>query len=102
MSTEIKAVSSGVYEVIGDLTFKSVIGLTRLPEALLSSKPSPTIRLNKVEHIDSAGLALLIDWARQSIEHQQILFSQPNDQLLRLLNLYNLGNVLPFDDQAQH
>jgi anti-anti-sigma factor len=94
MSTRITPVSPGIYQIEGDLTFRTVNLLQQLPEQILASKIQPKIALNKVQHIDSAGLALLIDWTRQTINNP-VVFIAANDQLLRLATLYNLDNTLP-------
>jgi ABC-type transporter Mla MlaB component len=99
MPTCITAVSPGIYEVEGDLTF-STVSLLQLPEQLLTSKTQPKIALNKVQHIDSAGLALLIDWTRQTLNNP-VIFTKANNQLLRLAKLYNLENTLPLQSKNQ-
>lgn len=97
METQIIPVSPGIFEVIGDLTFTTVNQLQKLPKEILSSKTKSKIMLNKVHHIDSAGLALLIDWERQTTNNNPIVFSRPNRQLLRLVELYSLQNVLQLE-----
>ncbi|MEE9411964.1 MAG: STAS domain-containing protein [Methylococcales bacterium] len=94
MSTRITSVSPGIYQIEGDLTFRTVNLLQQLPKQILTSKIQPKIALNKVQHIDSAGLALLIDWTRQTINNP-VIFIAANDQLLRLATLYNLDKTLP-------
>ena len=94
MLTRITSVSPDIYQVEGDLTFRTVNLLQQLPKQILSSKIQPKIALNKVQHIDSAGLALLIDWTRQTINNP-VIFIAANDQLLRLATLYNLDKTLP-------
>ncbi|MEE9424232.1 MAG: STAS domain-containing protein [Methylococcales bacterium] len=98
MSTRITSVSPGNYQVEGDLTFRTVNLLQQLPEQILTSKTPPKIALNKVQHIDSAGLALLIDWSRQTLNNP-VIFTAANDQLLRLAALYNLDNTLALQDK---
>jgi anti-anti-sigma factor len=95
MPTHLSPVSPGIYQVIGDLTFNSVNLLRKLPAPLFSGTSTPQIALNKVQHVDSAGLALLIDWCQQSLAHQTIIFTQANPQLLELVALYNLDDVIP-------
>ncbi|HFD12631.1 MAG TPA: STAS domain-containing protein [Crenotrichaceae bacterium] len=97
LTIQLISISPGVYEVTGDLTFNTVSQLQTLPEQVSSSATTPKIMLDKVQHIDSAGLALLIDWGRQSMQYHSITFCQPNKQLLRLVDLYNLESVLSFD-----
>ena len=97
MSTRITSVSPGIYEVEGDLTFSTVSQL-QLPEQLLTSNTQSNIVLNKVQHIDSAGLALLIDWTRQTLNNP-VIFTKANDQLLRLAKLYHLETTLPLQSK---
>ena len=98
MQTHITPVSPGIYEVEGDLTF-STVGLLKLPNQLLTSSTQQKIMLNKVQHIDSAGLALLIDWARQTLSNP-VIFYKANDQLLRLAKLYHLETTLPLQSEV--
>jgi anti-anti-sigma factor len=96
MATHLSPISDDIYEVVGELTFHSINNqLRKLPKRLLSSVSQPQIMLNKVQHIDSAGLALLIDWSQQSLRNQSIVFTKANEQLLGLITLYNLDAVLP-------
>ncbi len=99
MATQFTTKSAGVFEVIGDLTYQTVNPLQNLPEHILTNQSGSTILLNKVQQIDSAGLALLIDWKLQSMKHQPIRFNNPTDQLLRLVNLYNLENTLSIESK---
>ncbi len=93
MPTRITPVSPGIYEVEGDLTFDTVNLLQKIPEQILASKIQSKIALNKVQRVDSAGLALLIDWTQQTINNP-VIFTAANDQLLRLARLYNLSTTL--------
>lgn len=98
----ITLVSPGIYKVEGKLTYKTVNQVQRLPEQMLTNKTTSQIMLNKVQHIDSAGLALLIDWGRQSLSGTSpIVYTRANKQLLRLVNLYHLDTVIPIQAE-QH
>ncbi len=100
--THISLVSPSVYEVEGQLTYKTVNQVQKLPEQLLTNNTTSQIRLNKVQHIDSAGLALLIDWGHQSLSGTSpIMYTRANQQLLRLVNLYHLDTVIPIQAE-QH
>ena len=55
--------SSGGVTLSGDLTFESVPGLyEQFIKLDIAEKPITRIDLSAVQHADSAGLALLLEW----------------------------------------
>ncbi|MCH9696512.1 MAG: STAS domain-containing protein [Gammaproteobacteria bacterium] len=92
-------VKPGLYDLQGELTFATVNQIHKQANKILKLQTESTISLNNVNQIDSAGLALLIDWSNPKTHNQSIQFSNPNQQLLRLMDLYNLKTVLIFVEQ---
>ena len=89
---------NGRLRLSGRVDFESVPGLYRDSLAIKRAESAPKeIDLAEVEHIDSAGLALLLEWeswARQ--EGTRIQLSNPPQQLLMLAELSELQTVLDF------
>jgi phospholipid transport system transporter-binding protein len=59
-----EALGDGRFRVTGALSFESVPGLFEQGQAALGAVAEPTIDLGAVTAVDSAGLALLIEWLR--------------------------------------
>jgi phospholipid transport system transporter-binding protein len=57
-------VGAGRYRVSGDLGFDSVADLWKQSLAQLDGSTDPIVDLSQVSHVDSAGLALIIEWVR--------------------------------------
>ena len=60
--------------------------------------PSQCIDLSKIQHCDSAGIAVLIEVKRQKIKKQQtVSYIKPSKQLLELSSFFNVSSLL-FDE----
>lgn len=82
----------------GALTFASVPEVYRQGSALFvdDDRASLTLDLKNIEHTDSAGLALLLEWMRSARQqHKVIHFKNVPPQLLSLANLSGLDDILP-------
>jgi phospholipid transport system transporter-binding protein len=85
----------------GDLTFASLDKNAGQPLAFLQAGQPITIDLSRVANADSAGLALLIEWAKYAHRHQTLLsFAQIPQQLLNLAKLSGLEDTLLFHPSA--
>lgn len=85
----------GRFRLIGELGFETVPALWRQGGELFHGCPELCIDLREVQRSDSAGLALLIDWARQSRAAQQpIRFINMPDQMLDIVRVSGLDKVL--------
>ncbi|WP_198244775.1 STAS domain-containing protein [methane-oxidizing endosymbiont of Gigantopelta aegis] len=84
---------SGEYKLHGELTFNRIDKNTaRLLQNLTQTKHL-VIDLSPVKRADSAGLALLIEWIKQSVRHQQkICFKNIPEQLTALAALSGFDN----------
>ncbi len=71
-SATISVFESGI-KLRGELVFASVSDLLSQGEKLLSDQKNDTVEVDlaAVSRIDSAGLALLIEWKRAALKKQQ-------------------------------
>jgi phospholipid transport system transporter-binding protein len=66
--------SAELYAVAGPMTLATVTGLQRAGyRAFADAAASFDIDLGNVDGVDSAGLALLIDWLAWAATHQRLL-----------------------------
>ena len=84
------------YGLIGNLTYETVPRLSE--QASLEYAKSTTLSLRKVERIDSAGLALLIEWsclARK--QDKQLVLKDIPASLRSMIDVGGLEEVLSVD-----
>lgn len=87
----------GCFCLRGELTFDTVPALLEHSRQLLADGPVREIDLAGVARIDSAGLALLTEWARAAAALQQdIRFTNMPAQMRDLVRVSGLDDVLPF------
>jgi len=80
--------SPGYFTIEGNLTFASLDKETLKSFRFLKGIETITIDLSKVGTTDSAGLALMIEWIRQSrMIRAQLRFKNIPEQLLALAKL---------------
>lgn len=86
----------GRFRLSGALTFETVPELLDRSRKLLPFERALEIDLTGVDRIDSAGLALLIEWLRLAAAHgQTIAFRQAPAQMRDLVRVSGLDGVLP-------
>jgi len=84
---------SGEYELHGELTFSRIDKNTARLLQNQTQTRHLVINLKPVKRADSAGLALLIEWIKQSMRHQQkICFKNIPEQLTALAVLSGFDN----------
>ena len=90
------AVSDGVYRLEAPLTFASVAGLRQQGVKIIDSQSQGlTLNLKAVPAVDSAGLALLIDWLREARARSRPLkYSEPPPALLSLARLSDVEKLI--------
>ncbi len=87
--------SEGSFRLEGDLDFFSVRGLVGLPEWVFADAGELCIDLGGVQHANSAGLALLLEWLGQARRRERFLhLTNLPDSLERLARLSNLGALI--------
>ena len=89
----------GCFLLQGELNMHTVPALWRKANALLAGGTgSVAIDLAGVSRADSAGLALLLDWLRQTrAQGRKITFEHLPAQLQAIVNVSGLDEVLPLD-----
>ena len=90
------AVAAGVYRLEAPLTFATVAGLRAAGAALIGAAGSAlSLDLAAVPVVDSAGLALLIDWlAIARARSCQLRYDKPGATLLALARLSEVEALL--------
>lgn len=84
------------YFVVGDLTLEQVVPLQKHSRSLWSEQTDLTIDFSRVGRVDSAGLALLIEWTK-SIKHKggEIRFYNLPRQLTAMARVSGLETIFP-------
>jgi phospholipid transport system transporter-binding protein len=95
-SSSLVSVSPGVFRLEAPLTFASVASLRKLGlNAIDAASNGLTIELNAVPAVDSAGLALLIDWlASAQAKSRTLKYANPPDTLLSLARLSEVDKLI--------
>lgn len=95
----IESLGEGRYRLDGDMTFATVTAL--LPEGaamIAAAGEALAIDLAAVGRVDSAGLALLIEWLRSAREAgKTITYHHTPEQMLAMARLSSLDVVLPLE-----
>ncbi len=89
--------ADGSFKVSGELTFSTVSQvLSQSRELFTHAGESIEVDLGAVERVDSAGLALLIEWMRSasSLDKAICFFDLP-DQMMAIARASELESVLP-------
>ncbi|HET8700604.1 MAG TPA: STAS domain-containing protein [Nitrococcus sp.] len=83
--------------LLGELTFETVPGLNKDLGSTFAQYPQLRVDLSGLGRVDSAGLALLIEWTRlaRSLGHGLEFVNVPQ-QLLAIARVSGLEQVLPF------
>ena len=86
---------AGNWLLQGELDFESVAGVLRHAGAMMAGEPRLEVDLRDVSRADSAGLALLVEWLRES-QHagNKIVFINVPDQLLSIARVCGLDEIL--------
>lgn len=95
---KLQRLAEGEFRLEGELSFKTVPGLGDQDSVLFSGADTVICDLSGIERSDSAGLALLVSWARaaQSRGKTLRLRAMPA-QLLSLVRVSGLEAVLPLE-----
>jgi phospholipid transport system transporter-binding protein len=95
---ELTTASGGACALRGAVTFDTVQRLWKQSSRLLGSVAAGgaiTLDLSGVEHVDSAGLALLVDWKSQAIaQGSQLLFQAVPPRLTAIARISDAEPLL--------
>ena len=87
----------GQLALLGELTFDAVPGLCKELESLFKRGPRLCVDLSGVERVDSAGLALLIEWTRLTrASGHSLEFVKAPQALLTIARVSGVERMLPF------
>lgn len=101
MTNPVISGGNGHYAVSGELGFKTVSHLLEQSlDTLFDDAPAQLdMDLASVTRVDSAGLALLLQWMRLARQHDtSILFHNLPPQLLAIARTGELDTLLPLAD----
>jgi phospholipid transport system transporter-binding protein len=83
------------FHVQGDMTYSSVKALLQRSIELFSSVEELEVDLSQVDHADSAGLALVLEWVAQASERNaKIVFTGIPDSMLSIARLCQVESLL--------
>ncbi len=90
---------SGCYRLSGPLNFKTVVRLYREAEFLNRPDRQVRIDLQSVQAVDSAGIALALDWTeRAERAGATICWLNMPEQMARLVRVNGLEQILNCSD----
>jgi len=82
------------WTVSGAITMDSVVGLLAA-SASLAMPPAGVVDLEHIDRVDSAGVALLLDWKRRAAaEGTPLQFSGVPQNMMSLALLYGVEDML--------
>jgi phospholipid transport system transporter-binding protein len=98
---QLETVEQGRYRVNGELSFGTVGALLEQSRKTFDAASSLDIDLSGVNHSDSAGLALLIEWLRLAKRSgKKLNYSNLPPQLLAIAHMSDVDDLLVDDKRA--
>jgi len=89
------ATGPGAFAVTGAVTFATAGALLEEGRAQFAGQSAVAVNLREVNRIDSAGLALLLEWLRQAQTEQRALtFTGLPEKLLAIARLSGVDGLL--------
>ena len=94
--SEIIASEKDRYQVVGPLTYDTVLSYIDFPQQWLSGQDNLTVNLEKVTKTDSAGVALLLEWMQKARAlDRKIIFLDVPAKLHDLIRVNGLSSLFP-------
>lgn len=91
----ILATGPGAFSVTGPVTFATAGILLEAGRAQFHGHPAISMNLKEVSRVDSAGLALLLEWLRQArADGRSMTFSALPEKLLAIARLSGVDGLL--------
>ncbi|MDH3281647.1 MAG: STAS domain-containing protein [Gammaproteobacteria bacterium] len=98
MNPTVTLAEPGEYRLAGPVTFDTVASLYESTQFDFVDDGELTIDLSKVSRVDSAGLALLLEWMRSSRQSNcRLRFTNIPEQLNSLMEVTGLDDVIASD-----
>jgi phospholipid transport system transporter-binding protein len=92
--------ADGDWKLSGELSFDTVTGLRNQFRAEFKSDVPATIDLGSVTRVDSAGVALMVDWLRFAKTHNQsIRFRNIPEQMVSIADLCDVTELFTNNSQ---
>jgi phospholipid transport system transporter-binding protein len=92
----LESAGNGRFVLHGELSFNTVPGLLASTRNLVGEIREVTIDLGGVEHSDSAGVALLIEWLREvRCAGYTVTFVNIPSQMLAIARASSIDSILP-------
>lgn len=97
---DIEQIDSGLFLLRGELSFSTVMGLSKKSDGLLWQTDAVTLNLGAVTRTDSAGLALLVEWIRRARQQGKVIqFSHIPKQMMAMAEVVGLAKLMPLSPQ---
>lgn len=89
------ATGPGVFALTGPVTFATAGGLLQAGQAQFGAHSAIAVNLKGVSRVDSAGLALLLEWLRQArADGRSMTFTALPDKLLAIARLSGVDGLI--------
>ncbi len=96
MTVQLEEQSPGHWRLSGELSFQTVPGLSERSAALFADQSHVDVDLRDVRRADSAGVALLVEWAREARQRAvEIRYLNVPGQMLAIARVSSLDQILP-------
>lgn len=88
--------SHGLWRISGELSFATVPELSERMESLFADQAQIDIDLRDVQRSDSAGVAMLVEWAGEASRRAvEIRYLNVPSQMLAIVRVSSLDQILP-------
>ncbi len=96
---QLESLSPGHFRLVGELSFFSVAALLDHTCELFADAGDVQVSLSSVSRADSAGVALLVDWLRESTRRERtIAFTDISPQMQALAQVCGVDELLALKD----
>lgn len=93
--------NTGHIKVTGVLNFDTVLSLNRKMQILLEKCNDILVDLSGVTYVNSAGLALLLDWKRQTLcTNKNLQLLNMPQKLINIARMCDIDNLLLQNDSG--
>lgn len=95
----LRQVHQGEYQLQGSLTLQSVVRLLTQSEMMFhASSPALKVDMTPVSRVESAGLALLVEWCRRAeAAGKSIRYENIPQQLIAIARLSGVDEILELE-----
>lgn len=101
MAPALTATGPGVFALTGPVTFATAGALLDAGRAQFGGHSAIAVNLKGVSRVDSAGLALLLEWLRQArVGRRAMTFTALPEKLLAIARLSGVDGLLTGDYSA--